>query len=298
MQDKYFCRKCRGLRNHKSLFEKELKGEDVHDYFQWLEKYIIIECLGCETISFLKIYGNTEMIWYDDEGNREYFFNEDLFPLYLEKVDELKYKNLLPDKIRGIYNETISAFKTNSYILTAGGLRAIIEALCNHLKIKKDNLSNRIDFLHRKGHLTLSESKRLHSIRFLGNDALHEIEKPNKDHLYLLLELINHLLSNLFINDKILKGKVDTIIDTYEEFKRLVMSKLTEELIGKEITLSELIDKTKRLIPKAELSNFEKQLIKDLKANKLDYIELKKEIDNIGIYKILKVPSIFNFGLD
>jgi hypothetical protein len=113
-----------------------------------------------------------------------------------------------------------------------------------------------------------------------------------------LLELINHLLSNLFINDKILKGKVDTIIDTYEEFKRLVMSKLTEELIGKEITLSELIDKTKRLIPKAELSNFEKQLIKDLKANKLDYIELKKEIDNIGIYKILKVPSIFNFGFD
>lgn len=297
MEDKYFCRKCKGPRNHKSLFEKKLTGGDVHDYFQWLEKYITIECLGCETISFLKIYGDTEMVWHDNEGNPEYQFDEDVFPLYLEKGDELKYQHYLPDKIRGIYSETISAFKSNSYILTAGGLRAIIEALCNHLKIKKDNLSNRIDLLHKKGHLTLSESKRLHSIRFLGNDALHEIEKPKKEHLYLLLELINHLLSNLFINDKIIKGKVDTIVDTYEEFIRLVKSKITEELIGKELTLSELIDKAKRLIPKAELPKFEKQLIEDLKAKKIDYIKLKEENDNVGTYKILKEPSMFNFGI-
>ena len=71
----------------------------------------------------------------------------------------------LPENIRGIYVETIAAFKANISILTAGGLRAIIEALCNHLKIKGANLSERIDLLHNKGHLTLSESKRLHSIR-------------------------------------------------------------------------------------------------------------------------------------
>lgn len=297
MDEKYFCRKCKGLRNHKSLFEKKITGGDVHDYYRWLEKYIVIECLGCETISFLKIYGDTEMVQRDEEGNPEYQFDEDVFPLYLKKGDELKYQIYLPDKIRGIYSETISSFKSNSYILTAGGLRAIIEALCNHLKIKKDNLSNRIDLLHKKGHLTLSESKRLHSIRFLGNDALHEIEKPKKEHLYLLLEIINHLLSNLFVNDKIIKGKVDTIIDTYEEFMRLIKSKITKELIGKELTLTEIINKAKRLIPKAELPKFEKQLIEDLKGKKIDFIKLKKENATDSVYKILKEPSQFNFGI-
>ncbi len=296
MEDKYFCRKCKGPRNHKSLFEKKLQGGDDHDYFQWLEKYIVIECLGCETISFLKVYGDTDMVHHDHEGDPDYYFDEDVLPLFLEKGGELKYQYYLPRKIRAIYSETIACFKSNSYILTAGGLRAIIEALCNHLKIKKDNLSNRIDLLHKKGHLTLSESKRLHSIRFLGNDALHEIEKPKKEHLYLLLELINHLLSNLFINDKIIKGKVDTIVDTYEEFIRLVKSKITEDLINKELTLNEILDKAKRLIPKSELPKFEKQLLDDLKSKKIDYLKLKKESEKDSIYKILKEPYVFTFG--
>ena len=298
MDQKYFCRECKGLRNHKSLFEKRLNGGDSHDYFQWLEKYIVIECLGCETISFLKIYGDTEMIYHDEEGHPNHYSDESIYPLFLEKGDELKHQHYLPDNIRGIYSETISSFKSNSYILTAGGLRAIIEALCNHLKIKKDNLSNRIDLLHKKGHLTLSESKRLHSIRFLGNDALHEIEKPKKDHLYLLLEIINHLLSNLFINDKIIKGKVDTIIDNYDEFQRLLKSKITEELVGRELTLNELLDKGKRLIPKAEISKFEKQLIADLKAKKLDFLKLHKENADESVYKVLKEPSFFSFGIN
>src|SRR5690606_31632067 len=132
----------------------------------------------------------------------------------------------------------------------------------------------------------------------LGNDALHEIEKPKKDHLYLLLEIINHLLSNLFINDKIIRGKVETIIDNYDEFQRLLKSKITEELVGKELTLNQLLDKAKRLIPKTEIPKFEKQLIADLKAKKFDFLELQKENADESIYKILKEPSFFPFGIN
>ena len=285
---KKHCENCKGERNHKELFEKKIRGDDYG--LVWIEKYLVIECLGCDNISFLKIYGDMTMVEYDHEGNREYVFEENLYPYFLEKGEEIKYQNHLPVAIKTIYVETISAFKANSYILTAGGLRAIIEAICNHLKIKKENLEKRINTLHVKGHLTLSESKRLHSIRFLGNDALHEITKPKKEHLYILLEIVNHLLANLFINDKIIKGKVDTIIDKYVDFIILIQNLIKTELVNKELTLTELLGKSKRLIEKAKLTEFEKEFEKGITDGNFDFISLVPEKDT-KTYKIEKVPE-------
>ncbi|SKB69891.1 DUF4145 domain-containing protein [Maribacter arcticus] len=287
---KWHCNNCKGKRNHKELFEKKLRGDD--EGYVWIEKYIVIECLGCENISFLKIFGDITMYEINHDGHQEFYFDETIFPYYLDRGDEMKYSHHLPDSIKIIYKETISAFKADSYILTAGGLRAIIEATCNHLKIKKDNLEKRIDTLYKKGHLTLSESKRVHSIRFLGNDALHEIAMPKKEHLYLLLEIINHLLANLFINDKIIKGKVDTIIDTYEDFIVLIKNLISKELVSKELKLDDLLGKSKRLIDKSKIAEFEKILEKDAVENKYDFINLTKDKN----YKILKVPELsFNW---
>jgi hypothetical protein len=283
--EKRHCNNCKGKRNHKELFEKKVRGDE--DGYVWLKKYLVIECLGCENISFLKISGDMTMYEIDQNGNQEFYFNEIIFPYYLERGNEIKYIHLLPESIQTIYKETISAFKANSYILTAGGLRAIIEAICNHLRIKKDNLEKRIDALHNKGHLTLSESKRLHSIRFLGNDALHEIAKPKKEHLYLLLEIINHLLANLFVNDKIIKGKVDTIIDTYEDFVLLIKNLINSELIDKEFELVSILGKSKRLIEKSKITGFEKKLEKEITEKKHNFMCLGKDKK----YKILKVPE-------
>ncbi|TDD97533.1 DUF4145 domain-containing protein [Flavobacterium cellulosilyticum] len=292
MEEKYFCRNCKGVRNHKELFQKKTRGGDDFNYFMWIKNYFVIECLGCENISFLEVSGDTEMVDYDEEGNREYYFEKNIFPFYLEKSNELEHLFYLPDKIKGIYTETILAFKSNSYILTAGGLRAIIEALCNHLKIKKGNLEERIDLLHNKGHLTLSESKRLHSIRFLGNDALHEIEKPKKEHLFILLDIINHLLTNLFINDKKVKGTIETVIDKYEDFLKLTQNKVNKEMLGNQFSLNQILGKSKRLIKKNNFEEFEKKLIADIQNAEIDFFSISETKDNITIYTVEKEPEM------
>lgn len=106
----------------------------------------------------------------------------------------------------------------------------------------------------------MSESKRLHSIRFLGNDALHEMAKPKKEQLHLLLEILNHLLANLFINDKIIKGQIDTIIDKYEDFIVLIQNLINKDLINKELELDQLLGKSKRLIDKSKITDFKKKV--------------------------------------
>ena len=301
---KFFCRKCRGPRNHKSLFETQISdsefilGENeegfsvVSEYlFRWYEKYSIIQCLGCETISFLKEYGRDEPVRQSENGDWEYYHTEDIYPAFLDGGEEIIHQAYLPTKIQSIYSETITALKSQSYILAAGGLRAIIEAVCNHLDIRKDVLSKRIDQLHTKGHLTSNESRRLHSIRFLGNNALHEIEKPRKDQLYLLLGIVNHLLSNLFINDKLMEGEVDTLINQFEGFLKLIISNLSREsTTGQELTISEILGNSKRRIIRGKLQEFEEQLISDIKSNKFEYLSLKDELEKNSVYEIIKIP--------
>lgn len=291
MKEKLFCSNCKGYRNHKSLFETEKEGSLDNGYFQWKDKYLIVECQGCENISFLHIYGDTEMVEYDDEGNFDYYFNYTILPPYLEGSSEIKEIQFLPIAIKDIYTETISTLKSKSFILAAGGMRAIIEAVCNHLGIEEGNLGKRIDLLHKNGHLSEGESKRLHSIRFLGNDALHEMEKPKKDQLYILLDIINHLLSNLFINDKKINGKVDTVIDKYVDFCRLVQSKINKEIVGQKLSINELLGKSIRLINKEMLIKFKGNILNEIKEGKLDYLSLEKETKE-PIYKIEKVPVI------
>ncbi|ADV48028.1 hypothetical protein Celal_0689 [Cellulophaga algicola DSM 14237] len=296
MKKKYFCRNCKGIRNQSALHKVEKRGGDDDGYFQWVDKYFIIECNGCETISFLNIYGNTEMTEPNEEGYQDYYDDEFIYPYSLEKSYEIETLSYLPEKIRIIYSETINALKANSYILTAGGLRAIIEALCNYLKIRKDNLEERINLLNEKGHLTVSESKRLHSIRFLGNDALHEIAKPKKEHLYILLDIINHLLVNLFVNDKKIKGQIETQIDSYEDFLRLIKNKINKEMIDKEYSLNQIIDKSKRLFPKGKIAELEVQLIEEINKNNLTFLKIVTNGDNTN-YKVIEVPSTFDFGI-
>lgn len=285
---KIHCNNCKGLRNHSDLFEKKIRGDD--DGYAWIEKYLVIQCLGCENISFMKVFGDITMVDHDYEGNPEYYYDETIYPYHLEKGNELKSLYHLPATIKIIYEETIAAFKANSYILTAGGLRAIIEAVCNHLKIKNDNLEKRIDALQNKGYITSNEAKRIHSIRFLGNDALHEIAKPKKEHLYILLEIVNHLLANLFINDKIIKGIVDTVIDKYEDFVILIENIINSDVINKELSIDELLGKSKRLIVKTKISEFESKFIAEIKEGKIDYISLI-EIEQIVKFKVEKIPE-------
>ncbi len=295
MDTKYYCRNCKGLRHHTIIAEKKTRGAEDYDYFQWSDDYFIIECKGCETISFLRIYGNTEMVEHDDEGNIDYVNKITLYPNYIENGREVDNFYYLPREINTIYEETLSAFKADAFILTAGGFRAIIEATCNHLKIRKDDLSKRIDLLHGKGYLSLNESKRLHSIRFLGNDALHEMETPKKEQLLILLEIVNHLLENLFIHDRKIANKIDTLIDSYEDFSKLLRNKISKELLGKEFNLFEMLGKSKRLMKANDVKEFESQLITDIENEKIQFLAVIKN-DTETIYKVVKAPDfIFDF---
>lgn len=288
---KYFCSKCKLPTNHKELFLEHRSGQLDEHAFAWNDKYAIIECGGCDNISFLHNYGDSEMISQDEYGEGGYYTEDTIFPYYLEKGEMLGNRHLIPLKISTIYEETINTLKSNSLILTAGGLRAIIESVCNDRGIEKGNLDRRIDLLADAGHISNGEAQRLHSIRFLGNDALHEIEVPNKGQIYILLDIVNSLISHLYINDKFLEGKVDTVIMDYSKFILLVERVIKEEMVGKILPIKDILGKSLRRVKQRKVADFEAELIREIETGEVDYLEIKKKTPP-SKFKVLKKPDI------
>ena len=71
------------------------------------------------------------------------------------------------------------------------------------VKQQSTSLDGKISGLREKGHLTKNNAEVLHAHRCLGNDALHELQMPSVDELRLGIEIVEHVLVELYeIQDK------------------------------------------------------------------------------------------------
>lgn len=291
---KYGCSNCNGIRNHQILYIKEERfEEEINDYvsISSYASYKVISCLGCENISFVKYNWHSEMSEFDPETGEEISTGEELiYPPYQPGLSYLPNINFVPYHIQVIYKETINCLQNNILILAAGGLRAIIEAICKDCKATGKNLVDKIDSLHTKLILTQNECRRLHSIRFMGNEALHEINKPKLGDLHVLLNIVNHLLDNLYIQDKIIESTTGLVILNYKDFEFRISDDLYRLKSNNIYTLDQLLmGKIKLIKSKEDLESFSKTFKENVSNNKIKFLELTKE----GKFKYLGGASMF-----
>jgi len=206
------CRKCKNYTNHKivqstQVYEKWPMTNSDEEYWND-DSYEIISCLGCETFSFRHHHVNSE-----DHDMDGFISTIKFYPKRQYDHIDAKHYYPAPKTIQNIYKETIQCYNQQSIILAAAGVRAIVECICNVYKItdgpvvgkdgqtrRKNNLQGKINGLAESGHLTESDSIILHELRFLGNDAIHEIEVPNKQSIKYAIEIIENVLNSLYMN--------------------------------------------------------------------------------------------------
>ena len=119
----------------------------------------------------------------------------------------------------------VYSLKNNCYLLSGVGLRAVIEAVCIEQSITGRNLEVKINNLVKNKLITEKDANRLHSIRFLGNDSVHEMDVPNEAKLRAAIEIVEHMLKNLYLIDIEASEHLDTIISNYDDFKALFLRK-------------------------------------------------------------------------
>lgn len=202
---KSYCNKCRIPTNQNVLKEVDVSFDDGKGW--WDEtNYQIIQCFGCDEISFRKLYIDVRNANYQDEG-----YVEELYPRRSVNSIPIKSFGNIPLKLKSIYRETIDAFNNEQFILCCGGLRVLIEGICIDKKIEgiivkdkkgddclKSNLEAKIESLHECKYLTKNSVDSLHQLRFLGNDALHELSKPSISELKIAIEIIELTIENIY----------------------------------------------------------------------------------------------------
>lgn len=195
------CDKCKSETNHLVISEHEESGECEEDSFAWWETYQIVKCAGCDSISFVKTWIDT------DSRNFETGEWEPSITLYPERRpkqrdhtsrEEIECAQMFPTKTRRAYREVIRSLSANLPILTAIGLRAIIESICIEKGATKGTLERKIDELASNGLLARAQADILHGLRFMGNFAAHEIEPPKLEELLAALEIAETLLKAIY----------------------------------------------------------------------------------------------------
>lgn len=187
------------MTNHKAIhqYDREHTPENTPEMQIEYAKgtWEIIECNGCEEVSFREIWVTSED--FDQETGMPYEHVR-FYPEHQENDLKSQQFDMLPKKVREIYSEAIKTFNKNLYFSSTACLRAIIEGVCSNLGIKERNIEKQIDKLFEMGFLTKQHTEVLHQHRLIGNKALHELQIPTREELVIAIKIIEHTLENIY----------------------------------------------------------------------------------------------------
>lgn len=271
------CSSCQQNTKHEVLCVHESRGDDDYNF---LAQHMVVECRGCGKVSFRYRYQDFEHAFPISDDEWDVPEEIETYPKVLHSHRELDGIHRVPDLVSSVYEETLTAIREGAGILAGLGLRGTIEAICNEQNINGRNLEVRISKLATQGLISQKDSERLHAIRFLGNDAAHEIIKPNKRQISAALKIIDHLIVSVYILEAEADNALDTVVSEYEKFLELLEAKLKSFKNGDELPIAKFLERDVRRV-QGGLSAFETQLVTDIGAGKFTKLMVGK-MDKYG----------------
>ncbi|MGX4764755.1 hypothetical protein ACWH4V_02875 [Bacillus mojavensis] len=230
-----YCSRCKNETKHLIIMTHETGSfyEDEPE-FNWHSKHHIVECAGCQNISFVHQYGDEdswefergEMVWKDEfivypekpfEDTEEYRIEQEFKKRNWLKIKAYSY---VPSALYNLYKQIIQAYNENLNILCASGLRILLEGICNDLGItkgyiydekkqkiirdgdrdprKRESLEGKFFGLFDDGYISFNEALILQKILYVGNGAIHQIFEPDKPVLKHIIIIVEGILVNTY----------------------------------------------------------------------------------------------------
>jgi hypothetical protein len=187
-----FCNNCKRETNHVCEAERRRFYYDEETHLSEQLGWRFWVCAGCEHSTLEEFYTCDGME--DEKGKKLYDIK--YFPERATFHVERKNFNRLPRKLNAIYREILHAFNSKLVVLCAIGIRALLEGICADKGIGGGNMEDRINGM--ASILPQNIVTNLHSIRFIGNLAAHELEAPTATELRLAIEICEDLLNYLY----------------------------------------------------------------------------------------------------
>lgn len=269
-----YCGNCNGVTNHTVLGES---SESHREDYMCDITHQIVQCNGCDRKGFRKVFYDIESAYPSSHDEDDWIVPEDvdIYPKELNNHNSIYHSHHIPNIVYKIYSQVISAAKEDATILAGLGLRGTIEAICNDLEIGGKSLEVRINKLATSGYISKKDAERLHGIRFLGNDAAHQIKQPKTESLMVALKIVEHLINTVYVLDQEAIDNLDTTISDYPLFEKLLKEAVKEYEQGDEFPIAEYLGQNLRRV-RAAMSQLEQELINKINSGELSELTVGK----------------------
>jgi hypothetical protein len=192
------CKDCDRVTRHLVLATAKTHWQSEGGHVDGWHDYRIIQCQGCLDISFCELSEFSEDTYHDEDGNEIPNQRKIYYPARVVGRSEMKKAWRLPKNIYAIYVETHASFCSELSIMAGLGIRAIIEAVCKDQCTSGKDLKEKIDSLCELSFITKVQKSILHSLRFMGNAAAHEMKAHSTVELSAALDIVEHLLYGVY----------------------------------------------------------------------------------------------------
>lgn len=194
------CKLCDHDTRHRILAETFAHWINEDDTVDVWDRYQIIQCQGCQSVSFRVASKCSECIAFDERSGRQYYRESvELFPNRICGRRFIRDSNLFPDTVLRLYEEVHGALCAKFSSLVVMGLRSLIDIVCIDQKIHEENLYLRIEALSKSGCISCEEAKTLHRLRHMGNAAVHENKEHTDQQIGAAYDVVEHLLIGIYV---------------------------------------------------------------------------------------------------
>jgi hypothetical protein len=130
------CSECGGSTMHDVMCTHTVHGPEEYHCAIY---YMVVQCRGCSNTSFRYVFRDYESAYPTSENEWEVPETIKTYPKFLASHRELDGTHFVPDIVREIYEESLTAIQEGAEILSCLGLRGTIDAICNDRKNKRQN---------------------------------------------------------------------------------------------------------------------------------------------------------------
>ena len=214
MSKKYFtfCPHCQEFRQC-NILRKYVSNIEIPEALIYsCDTHLILQCRGCEKIFYeLETWNSEDTIEEIDELGEPRLVPKKYKKTYppsqifrknpFQSLTDPTFKKELGDLLQELY----SAYNINALILTAIGIRTVIEKTATIVGIdpsKYFHFEKKIEQLEQKGFIGKNDRQALTTLVESGNAAAHRAWAPTKRELSTLLDFLEGFLHNLFITRK------------------------------------------------------------------------------------------------
>src|SRR5690606_15955626 len=174
-------------------------------------KFRFLVCCGCDTATLQEKWRCSGMC--DHNGDDVYSYS--YYPTRTNlKERELKRFHHVDQKLNDSYREIITAFQHGLEIVTAMGVRALLEGICVIEGIDDKvawGLSQKIEKLKTSSKIPASIIDGLNRPKLIGDDAVHLLIATDKHTLSQSIDLLESLLTHLYESRIDLERKAEIV---------------------------------------------------------------------------------------